>query len=165
MWRDLLLFDKWNRRVPWVDAVARILNLRDGSFAARVDDSNPAYFLVWLTGCFQYLRLPREHLIFVLVLELANDLVLGAGRIAAAVEIHDIPAHKLRGGRRLKASSDVVGIRQDVFADESSAIKIGIGRLRNALNRKAVRRRCGSFGSLDSAQIWWSLPPCRRCQQ
>src|SRR5579864_3631835 len=165
MWCDLLLFDKWNCRVTRVHSVARILDLRNANPATGVDDLDPAYLLVWLPGCFQYLCLPREHLVFIFVLELANDLVLGSSRIARPVEVHDVPAHKLRGRRRLQATGDVVGIGQDVFADESSAIKIGIGWLRNALNRKAVRGGHGSVGSLYGAQIRWSLPPRRRRQQ
>src|SRR5215469_4629797 len=155
MYRDLLLFDKRNCRIARVDTIARILNFCDRSLATGIDDLYPAHFLVWLPGLFQHLCLPREHLVFVLVLEFANDLVFGTGGKSISVEIDDIAAHELRGGRRLKATGDVVGIGQDVLADESRAIKIGIGWLRNALNRKAVRRRHGALGSLHGAQIGW----------
>src|SRR5579872_6184203 len=153
VWKVSLLLGEWNRRVAGVHAIARILDLTDRSPVAGVHDFHAAHFLVRLPGLLQEFPFSGIHLVLVDIAQSAHDFVLSAGGVSGSLEIDKIATREFCRCRRLEAAGYEVRVRQNLFADKSSTIQVGIrGRL-HALGGETIRSRRSSLRSLCGAAI------------
>ena len=143
---------------PGLTAVARVFDLCNRRLVARVDNLHAAHFFIGLAGFFQQLPLPG-NISYSFTSRSARTISYSAPAVyPVPSQIDQIATRELRRGRRLQPTRDEVCIRQDLFADEASAIQIGIGGRRNALDRKAGRGRRRSLRSSRAAAP--SAPVC-----
>src|SRR5258708_31756 len=160
-----LLLGKRYCRISGVDAIAGVFDLCNRGLAAGVDNPHSSHFLVRLSRLFQHFPLSREHFILVDIAKSAHNLIFSPRSVARALHIDHVAPDKLRRGGRLQTTGNEVGVRQDLFSDETGTVQIRIGGSLHAFGGKGRRSRGSALRGVGRSTVSSRLRPCRSREQ
>src|SRR3989475_10482513 len=146
MEHDWLLLSIRYRNVTGIHRLATELNGADRRLTSSVDDSHPFQLGLWLPHSSEHGVLAGKYLVTVRVSKLTNNRVLLAGLIAVSCQINQIVVDEFSSIWVFETAEHEIGVRKDLFVDETGAVQVGTGGSLHPLNWKANRSRYRSLG-------------------